>query len=161
MINLFLGHKDYSQPPVAHSNRDQRVVSVGVKGWQGGPSGSIQATSSSGGSSGGSSTATLVSGGQLPVSGYVHTLGGRGATAQHSPGGGRSRGISPGPQLTMGGSLAGLMPSQADIYREYRRAAPAQNGVPAAPQVYVATTQPTYLPSTLPPAHQVNPFTPG
>ncbi|XP_076030762.1 homeodomain interacting protein kinase isoform X6 [Oratosquilla oratoria] len=138
------GHKDYSQPPVAHSNRDQCVVGGSVKGWEG-----------SGESSGSSS------GGLVPVSGvsYSHSLGGRSGThvsSHHSPLS-RSRGLSPIPQHNVGGTLSGVLTSQADVYREYRRAAPPR----AAAPVYVATTQAAYLPSSLPASHQVNPFTPG
>jgi len=159
------GHKDYSQPPVAHSNRDQRS--------SGGSSGKVWG--SSGGSNG-----PAVSTGQIVVAGAPASYGAppagsmsgqrqHVASAHHSPSS-RSHGLSPVSQLAVsGGALAGMVQSQADVYREYRRAAgglppaaaAAAASAAAAAQVYVATTQPTYLPSSLPAPHTVNPFTPG
>lgn len=146
------GHKDYSQPPVAHSNRDQRVVVGSVKGWG----------SSSGG--GGSSSSVVVAGqgstGSSSSLNYAPTIGRTHLSASHHSPSSQAHGLSPVSQL---GSLAGIVPTQADVYREYRRAGPPQAAAAAAAaaQVYVTTTQPTYLPSSLPTAHTVNPFTPG
>ncbi|XP_047498182.1 homeodomain-interacting protein kinase 2-like isoform X3 [Penaeus chinensis] len=147
------GHKDYSQPPVAHSNRDQRVVVGSVKGW---------GSSSSGG--GGSSSSVVVAGqgstGSSSSLNYAPTIGRTHVPASHHSPSSQAHGLSPVSQL---GSLAGIVPAQADVYREYRRAGPPQAAAAAAAaaQVYVTTTQPTYLPSSLPAAHTVNPFTPG
>lgn len=153
VINFFSGHKDYSQPPVAHSNRDQRVVVGSVKGW---------GSSSSGG--GGSSNSVVVAGqgstGSSSSLNYAPTIGRTHVSASHHSPSSQAHGLSPVSQL---GSLAGIVPAQADVYREYRRAGPPQAAAAAAAaaQVYVTTTQPTYLPSSLPAAHTVNPFTPG
>ncbi|KAK8753467.1 hypothetical protein OTU49_004588 [Cherax quadricarinatus] len=97
---------------------------------------------------------------------YAHTLGrahaGGGGGSHHSPTA-QAHGLSPISQIAVTSSLAGIVPTQADVYREYRRAAPPQAAAAAAAaaQVYVATTQPTYLPSSIPATHTVNPFTPG
>lgn len=154
-INI-AGHKDYSQPPVAHSNRDQRVVVGGVKGWGSSSNSSASSTVVVGGTQGNtaSSNSSL---------GYAHSLGRAHISANHHSPSSQSHGLSPVSQLAVSGSLAGIVPTQADVYREYRRAAPPPPAAAAAAaaQVYVATTQPTYLPSSLPTAHTVNPFTPG
>ncbi|XP_042206560.1 uncharacterized protein LOC121855589 isoform X1 [Homarus americanus] len=148
------GHKDYSQPPVAHSNRDQRVVVGGMKGW-GSSSGRGSSLVVAGQGSSGSSSSSSLS--------YAHTLGRAHVSGSHHSPTSQAHGLSPVSQLAVSGSLAGIVPTQADVYREYRRAAPPQAAAAAAAaaQVYVATTQPTYLPSSLPATHSVNPFTTG
>ncbi|CAL4110782.1 unnamed protein product, partial [Meganyctiphanes norvegica] len=160
------GHKDYSQPPVAHSNRDQRGPgssggSSKVWGSSGGSNGTVS-TGQNGAITGGSTSYCVPAGSMSGSRQHV-------ASAHHSPSS-RSHGLSPVSQLAVsGGTLAGMVQSQAEVYREYRRAAgglppaaaAAAASAAAAAQVYVATTQPTYLPSSLPAAHTVNPFTPG
>lgn len=152
-VIVFAGHKDYSQPPVAHS-RDQRVVVGNVKGW-GSSSGRGSSVVVAGQGSSGSSSSSSLS--------YAHTLGRTHVSGSHHSPSSQAHGLSPVSQLAVSGSLAGIVPTQADVYREYRRAAPPQAAAAAAAaaQVYVATTQPTYLPSSLPTTHTVNPFTPG
>lgn len=132
------GHKDYSQPPVAHSKCDPRGLVSAAKGWPGAPAAPIA----------GAAISSL----SLPTQHtYSHTLAMHGAQLSPSVRGGLSPVV---PQLP----LSGLVPAQApsDVYREYRRAVGTTSAAAGAP-VYVATTQPTYLP----PAHQVNPFTSG
>lgn len=153
-VHYVAGHKDYSQPPVAHSNRDQRVVVGSVKGWSSSSGRGSSVVVAGQGSSGSSSSSSLS---------YAHTLGRAHVPGSHHSPSSQAHGLSPVSQLAVSGSLAGIVPTQADVYREYRRAAPPQAAAAAAAatQVYVATTQPTYLPSSLPATHTVNPFTPG
>lgn len=94
---------------------------------------------------------------------YAQTLGRAHVSGSHHSPTSQAHGLSPVSQLAVSGSLAGIVPTQADVYREYRRAGPPQAAAAAAAaaQVYVATTQPTYLPSSLPTTHTVNPFTTG
>lgn len=97
----------------------------------------------------------------IPFSSTTHSTSQLSPAAAAAAAAAMSRVVSPN-SLSLGVSLANLVPNNPtnELYREYRRGVLPSALAPTP--VYVATTQPTYLPSSaLPIAHQVNPFPTG